>query len=125
MKNKLRLSIVAFSSLLLIPMIGFAQDKSADVRTLTGCLSRGDSAHEYKLTTEKGATWELRSETVKLSPHTGHTVTVTGKVRTADLHGAKEKVKDEMKEHGMDKDSTEHGHLKVTSVSMVSDSCKK
>jgi hypothetical protein len=125
MKNKLRLSIVAFSSLLLIPTIGFAQDKSAEVRTLTGCLSRGDSAHEYKLTTENGATWELRSETVKLSPHTGHTVTVTGKVRTADLHGAKEKVKDEMKEHGMNKDSTEHGHLKVTSVSMVSDSCKK
>ena len=125
MKSKLRLSIIAFSGLLLIPTIGFAKDKSAEVRTLTGCLSRGDSAHEYKLTTENGATWELRSETVKLSPHTGHTVTVTGKVRTADLHGAKEKVKDEMKEHGMNKDSTEHGHLKVTKVSMVSDSCKK
>ena len=125
MKSKLKLSIVAFSGLLLIPTIGLANDKSAEVRTLTGCLSRGDSAHEYKLTTENGATWELRSETVKLSPHTGHTVTVTGKVRTADLHGAKEKVKDEMKEHGMNKDSTEHGHLKVTSVSMVSDSCKK
>jgi hypothetical protein len=125
MKSKLKLSILAFSSLLLIPTIGFAKDKSAEVRTLTGCLSRGDSAHEYKLTTENGATWELRSETVKLSPHTGHTVTVTGKVRTADLHGAKEKVKDEMKEHGVDKDSTEHGHLKVTKVSMVSDSCKK
>ena len=52
-------------------------------------------------------------------------MTVTGKVRTADLHEAKEKVKDEMKEHGMDKDSTEHGHLKVTNISMVSDSCKK
>jgi hypothetical protein len=125
MKSKLRLGIVAFSGLLLIPTIGFANDKSAEVRTLTGCLSRGDGAHEYKLTTENGATWELRSETVKLSPHTGHTVTVTGKVRTADLHGAKEKVKDEMKEHGIDKDSTEHGHLKVTRVSMVSDSCKK
>ena len=125
MKSKLKISILAFSSLLLIPTLGFAKDKSAEVRTLTGCLSRGDSAHEYKLTTENGATWELRSETVKLSPHTGHTVTVTGRVRTADLHGAKEKVKDEMKEHGIDKDSTEHGHLKVTRVSMVSDSCKK
>jgi hypothetical protein len=125
MKSKLKLSIIAFSGLLLISTAGFAKDKSAEVRTLTGCLSRGDSAHEYKLTTEKGATWELRSETVKLSPHTGHTVTVTGKVRTADLHGAKEKVKDEMKEHGMDKDSTEHGHLRVTRVSMVSDSCRK
>jgi len=117
--------MVTLSTALLVPAIGFAQDKSADVRTLTGCLSRGDGAHEYKLTTENGATWELRSEKVRLSRHTGHTVTVTGRVRTADLHGAKEKVKDEMKEHGVDKDSTEHGHLKVTKVSMVSDSCKK
>jgi hypothetical protein len=117
--------MVAASALLMVPSIASSADKSAEVRTLTGCLSRGDGAHEYKLTTENGATWELRSETVKLSRHAGHTVTVTGRVRAADLHGAKEKVKDEMKEHGVDKDSTEHGHLKVTKVSMVSDSCKK
>src|SRR5882672_702388 len=71
---------------------------------------------------ENGSTWELCSKTVRLSPHTGHTVTVTGRVRTADLHGAKGKVKDEMKEHGMAKNSTEHGHLKVTNINMVSDS---
>jgi hypothetical protein len=125
MKNKMLLSMVAVSTLLLVPAIGFAQDKGAEVRTLTGCLSKGDSAHEYRLTTENGGTWELHSKTVRLSPHAGHTVTVTGKVRAADLHEAKEKAKDEMKEHGMDKDATEHGHLNVTNVSMVSDSCKK
>ena len=125
MKNKWLLSAVAVSTLLLVPAIGYAQDKGAEVRTLTGCLSKAEGAHEYKLTTENGSTWELHSKTLKLSPHTGHTVTVTGKVRTADLHEAKEKVKDEMKEHDMDKGATEHGHLKVTSVSMVSESCKK
>jgi hypothetical protein len=125
MKNKLLLSMVAVSTLLLVPAIGFTEDKDAEVRTLTGCLSRAEGAHEYKLRTENGATWELHSKTVKLSPHAGHTVTVTGRVRNADMHGAKEKVKDEMKEHGMDKDATEHGHLRVTSVKMVSDSCKK
>jgi hypothetical protein len=125
MKNKLLLSMVAASALLMVPAIGSSGDKSAEVRTLTGCLSKAEGTHEYKLTTANGSTWELRSKTVRLSPHTGHTVTVTGKVRTADLHGAKEKVKDEMKEHGMDKDSTEHGHLKVTNISMVSDSCNK
>lgn len=125
MKIKLLLSMVAVSTLLIVPVIGSGQDKGAEVRTLTGCLSRGDSAHEYKLTTENGSTWELYSKTVKLAPHSGHTVTVTGKVRAADLHEAKEKVKDEMKEHGVDKDATEHGHLNVTNVSMVSDSCKK
>lgn len=125
MKNKLLLSMIAASTLLVIPASGFAQDKSADVRTLTGCLSKAEGDHEYKLTTGNGSTWELHSDTVKLSPHAGHTVTVTGKVRNADMHGAKEDVKDEMKEHGVDKDATEHGHLNVTKVSMVSDSCKK
>jgi hypothetical protein len=116
--------MVAVSTLLMVPAIGFTQDKDAEVRTLTGCLSKAEGAHEYKLTTENGATWELHSKTVKLSPHAGHTVTVTGRVRNADMHGAKEKVKDEMKEHGMDKDATEHGHLRVTSVNMVSDSSR-
>jgi hypothetical protein len=41
------------------------------------------------------------------------------------MHEAKEKVKDEMKEHDMDKGATEHGHLKVTSVGIVSDSCER
>src|SRR4029077_3442668 len=126
MKNKLLLSMFAVSTLLLVPAIGSSsEDKDSEVRTLTGCLSRGDSAHEYKLTTENGGTWELHSKSVKLSPHRGHTVTVTGKVRAADLHEAKEKVKDEAKEHGVDKDATEHGHLNVTNLKMVSDSCKK
>lgn len=127
MKMKWVLSMVAVSTLLMVPAIASAQDKDKgdEVRTLTGCLSRGDSAHEYKLTTGNGSTWELHSTTVRLSHHTGHTVTVTGKVRAADLHEAKEKVKDEMKEHGMDKDATEHGHLTVTRMSMVSDSCRK
>jgi hypothetical protein len=125
MKNKFLLSMVAASALLMIPAIGFAQDKDAEVRTLTGCLSKAEGSHEYKLTTENGGTWELHSKTVKLSPHTGHTVTVTGKVRNAAMHGAKEKTKDEMKEHDMDKNATEHGHLKVTNISMVSDSCKR
>ncbi len=125
MKNKWLLSAVAVSTLLLIPAIGYAQDKGAEVRTLTGCLSKAEGAHEYKLTTENGSTWELHSKTLKLSPHTGHTVTVTGKVRAAAMHEAKEKVKDETKEHDMDKGATEHGHLNVTNISMVSDSCKK
>jgi Protein of unknown function (DUF5818) len=125
MKSKLLLSMVAVSTLLMVPAIASTQDKSADVRTLTGCLSKGEGAHEYTLKAEDGGTWELHSKTVKLSPHAGHTVTVTGEVRNADMHGAKEKAKDEMKEHGVDKHSTEHGHLNVTNLSMVSESCQK
>jgi hypothetical protein len=39
MKNKLLLSMVAASALLIVPAIGSSGDKSAEVRTLTGfCL---------------------------------------------------------------------------------------
>ena len=94
-------------------------------RTLTGCLQKGDDANEYKLTTTKGGTWEIKSDTVKLGDHVSHTVTITGVVSNATLHGAKEDVKAETKEHGMDKDSTEHGHMTVTHLKMFSESCSK
>jgi hypothetical protein len=41
------------------------------------------------------------------------------------MHGVKEDAKAEAKEHGMGKHSTEHGHMTVTNLSMVSDTCKK
>jgi hypothetical protein len=94
-------------------------------RTLTGCLQKGDDANEYKLTTAKGATWEIKSDTVKLGDHVAHTVTITGVVSNATLHGAKEDAKAEAKEHGIDKNSTEHGHMTVTDLKMVSNSCSK
>ena len=56
------------------------EDKSAEVRNVTGCLAKGDSAGEFKVTANDGSTWEVKSKTVKLSPHVGHTVTVTGEV---------------------------------------------
>ena len=94
-------------------------------RTLTGCLQKGDDANEYKLTTAKGSDWEIKSDSLKLGDHVGHTVTITGVVSNATMHGMKEDVKAEAKEHGVDKDSTEHGHMAVTNLKMVSDSCKK
>ncbi len=94
-------------------------------RTLTGCLQKGDDANEYKLTTAKGATWEIKSDTVKLGDHVAHTVTITGVVSNATLHGVKEDAKEEAKEQGMDKDSTEHGHMAVTHLKMVSESCSQ
>jgi hypothetical protein len=94
-------------------------------RTLTGCLQKGDDADEYNLTTTKGGTWEVKSDSVKLGEHVGHTVTITGVVSNATAHGMKEDTKEEMKEHGMDKNATEHGHLTATDLKMVSDSCQK
>jgi hypothetical protein len=105
-----------------------AQDETKtthkNVRTLTGCLQKTDDEKEYKLTTDSGGTWEIKSDSVNLSDHVGHTVSVTGAVSHPAMHGAKEDAKDEAKEHGMDKGAAEHGHLTVTAIKMVSKSCK-
>ena len=97
------------------------------VRTVTGCLAQGDEANEFNLTTAAGATWEVKtdSDTLDLSKHVGHTVKITGVVSNAEMHGMKKDAKSEAKEHGVGKNSTEHGHLTATRLKMVSDSCNK
>jgi hypothetical protein len=123
MKLKWAVNLLAASCLITSPVLlaqdTTKQDKSAEVRNITGCLSKGDSAGEFKVTASDGSNWEVKSKTVKLSPHVGHTVTVTGEVWHPDMHGAKEKTKS-----AVDADAKEHGHLNVTKVEMVSDSCK-
>jgi hypothetical protein len=94
-------------------------------RTLTGCLQKGEDAHEYNFTAKGGGTWEIKSDSVKLDDHVGHTVTIRGVVSNAKEHAMKEDTKDEMKEHGVDKNATEHGHMTVTDLTMVSDTCQK
>ncbi len=98
-------------------------DKSADVRTVTGCLQKGEGAGEYQLTGHDGSTWELHSDAVDLASHLGQTVNITGAVRNAAAHGMKEDAKREAQEHGMDTSATEHGHMTVTRVRTVSGSC--
>ena len=100
-------------------------DRSANVRTLTGCLQKADGADEYQLTGHDGSTWELRSDAVDLASHVGHTVTITGAVRNAEMHGMKEDMKKEAQEHGMDNSATEHGHMTVTNLTMVSTTCSQ
>jgi hypothetical protein len=94
-------------------------------RTLTGCLQKGDDANEYNLAAKGGGTWEIKSDSVKLEEHVGHTVKITGVVSNATAHGMKEDTKEEMKEHGMDKGATEHGHMTVTDLTMVSQTCQR
>jgi hypothetical protein len=94
-------------------------------RTLTGCVQKGEDANEYNFTAKGGGTWEIKSDSVKLDEHVGHTVKITGVVSNAKLHGMKEDVKREMKEHGMAENAKERGHLTVTGLTMVSDTCQK
>ena len=84
----------------------------------------GDNAKEFLLTGNDGSAWEVRSSKVVMAKHVGHTVTATGMVSNAAMHNMKEDAKEAAKDSGMKKDDSEHGHLKVTGVKMVSDSCK-
>jgi len=109
----------------------FAQDTSSDTksksatRTITGCLSKGDSANEYLLTGNDGSTWEVRSDTVSLADHVGHQVSATGVVTNATAHNLKEDAKDIASDTHIKKHNSEHGHMKITDVQMVSSSCQK
>jgi hypothetical protein len=129
MKVKIAMASLALFIFATTAGLASAQNKTKTThkktRTLSGCLQTGDAANEYKLTTAKGGTWEIKSDIVKLADHVGHTVTITGVVSHAKLHGMKEDVKGEAREHGVDKDSTEHGSMTVTNLTMVSDTCKK
>ena len=98
--------------------------RKAEVRTVTGCLWIGDDAKEFVLTSTDGSTWEVRSDKVSLPEHVGHMVTATGAVSHAKMHNMKEDAKEAAKDSGMKNDATQHGHLTITDVKMVSESCR-
>jgi hypothetical protein len=91
--------LLTLCPLALVAQYGNAQEKqekkpekAAHTQTVTGCLQKGDEADEFSITGEDGKTWGLRSSTVKLDPHLGHKVTVTG----SSTHESKA---EEKKEH--------------------------
>src|SRR4029077_15889234 len=109
-----------------------AQDSDTDakskgeVRSITGCLTKGPSANEFLLTANDGSSWEVHNNNaIDLSGHVGHTIRVKGVVSHSKMHNLKEDAKDAGKDAGMKNNSTEHGHLKITDVHMVSDACQQ
>ena len=100
-------------------------DSKSNVRTISGCLTKGDSADEYQLTGNDGSTWEVRSDKVALADHVGQQVSATGVVSHAKLHNLKEDTKDAAKDTGIKKSDREHGHLTITDLQTVSNSCGK
>jgi len=129
MKLKIATGVVALFMFAGAAGLATAQDTTKTThkktRTLTGCLQKGEDTNEYNFTAKDGGRWEIKSDTVKLDEHVGHTVKIVGVVANVTAHGMKEDTKEEMKEHGMDKDSTERGHMTVTDLTMVSETCQK
>jgi len=123
-------SIVLGVALLLISAISLAQDTTSsgksksEVRTITGCLTRGDSTDKLVLDGNDGSTWDVKSDKVVLADHVGHTVTAKGTVSNVTMHNMKEEAKDAASSAGVKKHNSEHGDLEIQSLKMVSKSCK-
>jgi hypothetical protein len=121
---------VALACGLLLIAVGSAQDTTssgkskAAMRTVSGCLAKGDSANEFVLNGKDGSTWNLNSDQVALPEHVGHTVTVKGVVSNVTMHNMKEEAKDAAAGAGVKKENSEHGDMQVATLKMVSSSCK-
>ena len=124
MKRLILVAIGLVPLLSLMALAQYSQDKSASqTKTVTGCLQKGDEPNEFAITGQDGKTWELRSSSVKLADHVGHTVTVSGPV----TRETKAEEKKEKKEGEVEKAAgkEEYGELRVTDLKMVSQSCTK
>ena len=95
-----------------------------EVRTVTGCLTKA-GGNEYQLKASDGSTWEIHENTgVDLASHVNESVEVKGVVSHQKMHNMKEDSKDMAHDTGATKDNAEHGHLKVTDIHKVSDTCQ-
>jgi hypothetical protein len=128
---KLKFTMAAIALFMFVGAAGLATAQEGTktthqkTRTLTGCLQQGEDAHEYNFAAKGGGMWEIKSDNVNLGEHVGHEVKIVGVVSNATMHGMKEDAKAEMKEHGMDEHTAERGHMTVTHLTMVSDTCHK
>jgi hypothetical protein len=89
------------------------------LQNVTGCIRKGDEAGVVFITGEDGKTWELRSSSVKLDRHIGHKVTVTGS--TTRESKAEEKIEERVEKAAGKED---YGDLRVTSLKLISQTCK-
>ena len=129
MKKSWSYLLLCFSLAVMTATFLSAQDSSdskskSDARTVTGCLTKGDSANEFLLTSTDGSTWEVRSDTADLSSDVGKTISATGAVKNNAMHNLKEDAKDAAHDSGMKKNNAEHGHMTITDAKIVSDSCQ-
>ena len=118
------LGLLLFASMLLAQDTTSSGKSKSEVRTITGCLSKGNNTDRLVLNGTDGSTWDVKSDKVVLADHVGHTVTAKGTVSNVTWHNMKEEAKDAASSAGVKKDNSEHGELEIESLKMVSKSCK-
>lgn len=96
----------------------YAQERIANGKaTVTGCLQKGDEPGEYSITGSEGKTYGLRSQSVDLSKHLGHKVTVVGTLKPESTQKAEA-------QESKSKEMNEAGDIRVTTLQMVSEKCQ-
>ena len=110
---------VAFCSLTLQAQETSAAKPTHAATNLTGCLQKGDEAGGFTMIAADGKVWELHSHKVKLESHSGHKVTVTGRVEHQSKLKEAKLEKHETKEAG----GKPYEDFEVSNLKMVSDSC--
>ena len=96
---------------------------SKSTRTITGCLTTGDD--EFVLTADGGGIWQLQGNIVKLDGYIGNTVTITGVVFSPAVHGTRVNAKRAAKDQSVLRDVTGYGHMTVTMLTWLSNTCEK
>lgn len=122
--NKVTIFLGPLLAFCLMSLPASAQDpKTGDTKTVTGCLSQGAKAGHFRIAADDGNTYGLRSSSVKLADHVGHTVTITGTVAQRKPSQNSGDMNSNGEQQGQDK--MQLVLLDVSQLAMVSDSCKK
>ncbi len=126
--NRLLLCVVlvGMTSLWAAAQDDTSSNSKGEVRNITGCLTKSGTGNEYLLTGTDGSTWEVHANnSVNLSDHVGQKVEARGVVAHEKTHNMKEDAKQMGNDAGMKNNTNEHGHLKVTSVHKLGESCEQ
>jgi len=117
---------VALAAMTTLWAVGQDSDSKSkgEVRTMTGCLTK-TGGNEYLLTATDGSTWEIHgNSSIDLASNVNHSVEVKGAVSNSKMHNMKEDEKNMAHDAGMKKNNAEHGHLKVTDIHSVGETCQ-
>ena len=107
----------------------FAQDENSntksEVRSITGCLTKSGNGNQCRLTASDGSTSQIdQNGSVNLAEHVGQTVEIKGTVSQEKMHNMKEDAKGMGHDAGAKNNTAEHGHLNVTDIHRVGESCE-
>jgi hypothetical protein len=97
----LTVGVIAF------PGVAAQDDADTIPRTVSGCLLKRPG-NVYLITDEEGKNWDVRSTSIKLDKHVGHTVRLTGTVAKEQTNGP---------------DTSPQNHLLVTKAETVRNDC--